>query len=98
MIIVLCQSKIAPEKQNEFIEKVNSAGIIPATLKEEGCISYELAASAGTPGQLYVIERWEDMPLLQTHTKGANFAAFGKLSAEYGVETVLKLYNATPLN
>ena len=98
MIIVLCQSKIAPEKQAEFIEKVNAAGILPATAKEEGCISYELSASAGVPGQLYVTERWESMELLKLHTTGANFAAFGKLSAEYGVETVMKLYNASALN
>ena len=98
MIIVLCQSKIDPEKQAEFIEKVNAAGIIPATAKEEGCISYELSASAGTPGLLYVTERWESMELLKLHTTGANFAAFGRLSSEYGVQTEMKLYNATPLN
>ena len=98
MIIVLCRSEIAEEKQAEFIEKVNAAGIIPATNKEEGCISYELSASAGIPGVLYVTERWESMEFLKLHTTGANFAAFGKLSAEYGVKTEMKLYKADALN
>ena len=98
MIIVMCSAKIDPEKQAEFLEKVNESGVIAATEQEAGNISYELAASAGKKGQLYVIERWEDMPSLQTHMKGANFAAFGKMSMEYGIQTEIKLYQGQALN
>ena len=98
MIIVICGAKIDPAKQKEFLEKVNKSGVIAETAKEVGNISYELASSAGTEGQLYVIERWEDMAVLQAHMKGANFAAFGKMSMEYGIKTEIHLYQAQPLN
>ncbi|MBR0160056.1 MAG: antibiotic biosynthesis monooxygenase [Oscillospiraceae bacterium] len=98
MIIVFCEAKIDPEKQAEFLERVNESGVIEATTQEEGNISYELAASAGKKGQLYVIERWENMAVLQAHMKGANFAAFGKMSMEYGIKTEIKLYQGEALN
>ncbi len=77
---------------------MNASGVIAATEQEEGNISYELAASAGKAGTLYIIERWENMAVLQTHMKGANFAAFGKLGKDYGIQTEIKLYQAEPLN
>lgn len=98
MIIIICEAKIDPARQAEFVEKVNASGVIAATTQEAGNISYELAVSAGTPGCLYVIERWEDMAVLQAHMKGTNFASFGKLSAEYGVATTIKVYDGKPLN
>lgn len=98
MIIVICEAIIDPVKQKEFLGKVNESGVIPATEQEEGNISYELAASAGKEGRLYVIERWENMAALQAHMKGANFAAFGKMSMEYGIQTEIKLYQAEALN
>ena len=70
MIIVICEAVIDPAKQKEFLGKVNESGVIPATEQEEGNISYELAASAGKEGRLYVIERWENMAALQAHMKG----------------------------
>ena len=98
MIIVICEAVIDPVKQKEFLGKVNESGVIPATEQEEGNISYELAASAGKEGRLYVIERWENMAALQAHMKGSNFAAFGKMSMEYGFQTEIKLYQAEALN
>ena len=40
----------------------------------------------------------ENMAALQAHMKGANFAAFGKMSMEYGIQTEIKLYQAEALN
>lgn len=98
MIIVLCSAEIAPEKRDAFVEAANAGGALSGTLQETGNISYDLVCSATEPGKMFMIERWEDGAALKAHSAGANLAAFGKLCAEYGVKTDIKLYNADPLN
>ena len=85
MVIIYCEIHIAPEKQAEYIARVNEAGIVEATNREPGCVSYELAASAGTPGKLYIVERWESP------------AALMKINAEYGLKGDAAVYTAEPL-
>lgn len=97
MVIIYCEMHIAPEKQAEYIARVNEAGIVEATNREPGCVSYELAASAGTPGKLYIVERWESPAALPTHMKGANYAALMKINAEYGLKGDAAVYTAEPL-
>ena len=98
MIIIYCEASIAPERQAEFVEKVNAAGLIKATNEEPGNISYELLCSVDTPGRMVILERWESRDALPAHMQGANFQALGKLSSEYGVTSTLKLYSAEALN
>ncbi len=94
MIIVICDMKVDPAKQDEFFEKVNASGVIAATGKEPGNISYELAASAGVKGNLYIVERWESQEALDQHMKGTNFAEFGKIGAAYGMTGTPRIYQA----
>lgn len=97
MIIIYCELDIAPEKQAEFVEKVNAAGIIEATRREPGNISYELSASAGSPGRLYIVERWESRKALPAHMKSANFAAITQLRKAYDVSSRAEMYSAEPV-
>ena len=76
---------------------MNEAGIVEATNREPGRVSYELAASAGTPGKLYIVERWESPAALPAHMKGANYAALMKINAEYGLKGDAAVYTAEPL-
>lgn len=94
MIIIYCEAHVSPEKQAEFLAKVNAAGIIEATNKEPGNISYELSCSAGTPGKLYILERWESPKALPAHRKSPNLAALTKLREEYGVSADFNMYKA----
>ena len=97
MVIIYCEMHITPEKQAEYIARVNEAGIVEATNREPCCVSYELAASAGTPGKLYIVERWESPAALPAHMKGANYAALMKINAEYGLKGDAAVYTAEPL-
>lgn len=97
MIIVYCEARIEAEKQEEFIARVNASGIIEATNEEPGNISYELSASAGTPGKLYIIERWEGRKAMLAHLKTPHFAALTALNKEYGVTNDFQMYHAEPL-
>ena len=98
MIIVIAKSVIAPEKQAAFIEAVKATGAVEATATENGNISYDLVCSATEPGLMYMIERWTDGAALKVHSTGANFLTIGKICAEYGVKSEIKLFNADALN
>lgn len=97
MIIIHCRTSIAPEKQAEYIARVNEAQIVEKTRKEPGNLWYELSVSAGEPGTLYVIERWESRKSLPAHMKSENYKNISRLNAEYGVKTDVKLFTAEPM-
>ena len=97
MVIIYCEMHIEPERQAEYISRVNAAGIVEATNRESGCVSYELAASAGVPGKLYILERWESPTSLPAHMKGENYAALMKINAEYGLKGDATVYTAEPI-
>ena len=46
MVIIYCEMHIAPEKQAEYIARVNEAGIVEATNREPGCVSYEIGRAS----------------------------------------------------
>lgn len=94
MVIIHCKASIAPEKQAEYIARVNEAQIIEKTREEPGNLWYELSASAGEPGSLYVIERWESRKFLPAHMKSENYKRISGLNAEYGVKTDVKVFTA----
>lgn len=98
MILVIAKSEIAPEKQAAFIEAVKSSGAVEATHSENGNISYDLVSSVTEPGVMFMIERWSDGAALKVHSTGANFLTIGKICAEYGVKSEIKLFNADALN
>ena len=97
MVIIHCKNSIAPEKQAEYIAKVNEAQIIEKTRNEPGNLWYELSASAGEPGSLYVIERWEDRKFLPAHMKSENYKKICRLNREYGVKAEVQLFTAEPM-
>lgn len=97
MIMVHCVAQTAPEKQAEFIRRVNEAGIIEKTNEEAGCISYELSSSAGVPGKMYIIERWESQKAMMKHARAPHYIELGKLREEYGVSIDYTMYKAEPL-
>lgn len=62
------------------------------TVKEEGCISYELFQELSNPNNLTLIEEWEDIDALQQHTQTPHFITLvGKL-ALYEKELPVLIY------
>lgn len=55
--------------------------LVKETVKEQGCISYELFQELDNPNNLTLIEEWEDEDALQRHTQTPHFVDLvGKLS------------------
>lgn len=57
------------------------APAIKATLKEKGCLRYELNRDTDSPTGYILYERWSSLPDLDAHLKTAHI---GKLLAELG--------------
>lgn len=52
------------------------------TLKEPGCISYDLMQSASDPDTFAFVERWRDRAAIDTHFKTAHLQAWREVAAK----------------
>jgi len=62
------------------VEDVNRAKVLDAakeltatSVKEDGCIAYDVFESATRPNVLMICETWKDSETLSSHEKGASF-------------------------
>ncbi|MGL5981635.1 MAG: putative quinol monooxygenase [Phocaeicola sp.] len=56
--------------------------LVAYTIKEEGCIAYDLFESTTRPDVLLICETWRDTETLQAHEKSSHFATLvPKISA-----------------
>jgi quinol monooxygenase YgiN len=65
MIIIAGHIKTAPALVDELAAVLRS--LIPATLKEDGCLSYAFALDDAAAGTVLVYERWRDEAALAAH-------------------------------
>jgi quinol monooxygenase YgiN len=63
-----------------LVEDVNRANVLNAakeltasSVKEDGCIAYDVFESATRPNVLMICETWKDSESLSSHEKGASF-------------------------
>jgi quinol monooxygenase YgiN len=57
--------------------------LVKETLKEKGCISYELFQELDNSNNLTLIEDWEDIEALQRHTQTPHFITLVEKLALY---------------
>lgn len=71
MIKVIARSVI---KKNHLSDALKLYELLVAeTVKESGCISYELFQELDNPNSLTLIEEWENIEALQQHTQTPHF-------------------------
>lgn len=92
MIKVVAKNFVRTEKINEYLEYAKQ--MVEETVKEQGCIKYELFQDEKEPKTLTFIEEWEDKAALILHTQSAHFVKFiplmGKLQES---DSELTIYN-----
>ena len=71
MIKVVAKSFAKPDKLNKILEL--SAEMVEKTVKEEGCIKYELFQDIKAPEVLVIIEEWESEEALSRHMASEHF-------------------------
>ena len=77
MIYVIATLTVKPEKRAEFIESAKAC--IAGTVKEQGCIAYDLHESVTNPAKVVFVEQWENAEALEPHRKSDHMRAFGRV-------------------
>jgi quinol monooxygenase YgiN len=77
MIYVVATIHIHPEHRAEFLE--NARVVIAATVKEQGCLHYDLHSSITEPNCFVFVERWENRDALQGHFESAHMAEWRRV-------------------
>src|ERR1700719_702119 len=90
MIYVVATSQVKPEFREAFIKGAKEC--IAATVKEEGCISYESHTSINDPNLFVGVERWESREDLNAHGRAPHMKVWREYSAPLKVSpTVIEI-------
>lgn len=78
------------EAKHEHIDQVKAAliGLIAPTLKEAGCIQYDLHQDDEDPAVFLFYEIWESRELWQDHMNSAHINAFRESDAKDAIENI----------
>lgn len=68
-----------------------AAACMEATLKEDGCISYELFSSVVDPEKLVFVEKWETRAALTAHSKSEHLVAWRETSSPHVIERRIEI-------
>jgi quinol monooxygenase YgiN len=80
MLKVVAKIVAKPEKAKETESLMKS--LIPITLKEEGCISYEVFQEEAKDNTYLFIETWESKEALEQHLSNDHMTHFVKAGEE----------------
>jgi len=69
--------------------------LIPITLKETGCLQYDLHQDNDNPAHFMFFENWESRELWQAHMNAPHLAAY--MQATEGAVADFQLYEMTPI-
>lgn len=89
MIYVFATLTIKPDTLEHLREPARICR--EATLKEDGCMAYDLHLDIANPERLVFVEKWETREALTAHSKSAHVAAWREASAPYLVERRIEI-------
>ena len=92
MIYVLATVTVKAEHRADFLE--NARTVIGATVKEPGCLSYDLTSSITEPNCFVFVERWETREALATHFETPHLKEWQRVSAPFVDRTVVEVIHA----
>ena len=84
MIYVIAELRMKPGTAEKAFAEGRKA--VAETVKEDGCISYDLYQSVTDPTRLVVVERWESREALTRHFETPHLKAWRAAGAEFIAE------------
>ncbi len=81
MIFVLATIHVKAEHRADFLE--NARSVIGGTIKESGCLSYDLTSSITEPNCFVFVERWESRDALAQHFETPHLNEWRRVSADF---------------
>lgn len=92
MIVVLARLRVKPGLESKIKELVQ--GVVEATRRETGCISYRLLQDFADAAEFSFVEEWQSKEALQAHMQTAHFLKWRDQSAPLVAERASKVYDA----
>lgn len=83
MIFVIATAQIKPGSLDRCMAAARPC--IAETVKEAGCISYDVHVSITDPDKVVFVERWESKAHLAAHTQTEHFKTWRAKGAEFVV-------------
>lgn len=84
MIYVISTAHLKPGTQAQAVAAAKPC--LAETLKEDGCLSYDLHVSISDPNKVVFVERWESRDHLAAHTRTPHFLAWRAAAADFVVD------------
>lgn len=81
MIYVIAELRVKPGTGGKAIAAARLS--VAETVKENGCISYDMHQSVTDPERLVLVERWESPEALKRHMETPHFKAWRAASTEF---------------
>lgn len=92
MIYVIATLHIHPEKRADFLE--NARTVIAHTVREDGCVSYDLTSSITEPNEFVFVERWATREALAAHFDTPHLQEWRRVSADYLADRKVEVVHA----
>ena len=74
MLTIIARPTVAPERVEEL--KRAMLDLVAKTVREQGCLRYELHQDNDQPNKFIFVECWENRELWQQHMNGAALESF----------------------
>ncbi len=84
MIYVIAEVRVKPGTADKAIAAARAC--VAETVKEDGCISYDMHQSVTDPARLVLVERWETPEALKRHFETPHFKAWRMAGPEFVAE------------
>ena len=92
--LTITASILAKPEKRELVRQ-SLLYLIPPTLKEEGCLNYDLHQDNENPNRFFFYENWESRALWLNHNDSDHIAAHRKATEGAVVEVVI--HEMTPI-
>jgi quinol monooxygenase YgiN len=84
VIYVIAELRVKPGMADRAIAAARLS--VAETVKEDGCISYDMHQSVTDPERLVLVERWESREALNRHLETPHFKAWRAAGSEFIAE------------
>ena len=89
MIYVIVEMRIRLEMAEKAFAAARQA--VAATVKEDGCISYDVHQSVSDPSRLVLVERWASRDALSHHLDTPHLKAWRAAGAEFIIDRMVEV-------
>lgn len=84
-------------KRDEFIQKVEEAGIIEASRQEPGNVAYQYFYPIDDNSNVLLVESWTNTAAQATHGKTEHFKKLTEIKKEYVENVIIKKYSTSSI-